>query len=105
MAVIEKAQKSAIGVVIQVTILEDGVAVDVSTVTTKQIIFRKPDGPAVTKTASFVNSGTDGKLKYTTIAGDLNESGLWDVQGYVVFAGGFDGRSDITQFEVEDNLA
>ncbi len=102
----EQVQLSAIGVAIVCTLTEDGSAVDVSAVTTKQVILKKPDsaGTVVTKTASFTNSGTDGKIQYTTIAGDLDTVGIWQVQGAVIFSGGFNGRSDIQQFEVKPNL-
>lgn len=102
----ESVQKDAIGVVIICTITEDGSAVDVSTVSTKQIILQKPDGSAaLTKTASFTNTGTDGKIQYTTISGDLNVTGIWNIQGAIVFSGGFSGRSDVQQFEVKGNLS
>src|SRR5262245_42640865 len=100
----ESVQKEAIGVAIICTIKEDGVAVDVSTVSTKQIIFRKPDGSTVTKTATFTSGGTDGKIQYTTVSGFLDMVGVWECQGYVVFAAGFDGRSDVQQFKVDANL-
>lgn len=102
----EVAQKNAIGVRIQVTIMEDNSPVDISAVTTKQIVFKKPDGTVTTETATNVTDGTDGKIEYRTVAGFLNVAGEWKAQGYVVFpGGGFDGRSDITQFEVAPNLA
>lgn len=100
----ESIQKSAIGVAIICTITEDGTAVNVSTVSTKQVILQKPDGTSVTKTASFTNTGTDGKIQYTTISGDIDTIGIWGVQGAVIFSGGFNGRSDVQQFEVKDNL-
>lgn len=102
----EQVQKNAIGVAIIATIQEDGALVNVSTVTTKQLIFRKPDlvGTLVTKTASFTTNGSDGKIQYLTEANFLDTPGVWKYQGYVVFPGGFDGRSDVQSFEVKDNL-
>lgn len=100
----ETLQQHAVGVRIQVTIIEDGSPVDISTVTTKEIVFLKPGGRSQSKTASFVNSGTDGKLEYVTESGFLNTSGDWQAQGYIVFPGGFDGRSDIVRFQVAKNL-
>ena len=35
------------------------------------------------KSASFLTDGADGILQYITIAGDIDESGIWYVQGYV----------------------
>lgn len=100
----EQAQKNAIGVAIKVTIEEDGSAVDVSAATTKELVFKKPNGTTVTKTAAFVNTGSDGKIKYVTESGFLDLVGYWQVQGNVAFSGGFSGRSDIQKFQVLGNL-
>lgn len=100
----EALQKSAIGVAIIATVKEDNAAVNVSSVTTKQLVLKKPDGSTVTKTAAFVTDGTDGKLQYVTISGDLDTAGTWEVQANVVFPSGFNGRSDVQSFEVRDNL-
>ncbi len=101
-------QENAIGATIEVTIEEDGVALNVSTVSSKQLVFRKPSGTVVTKTASFSTTGADGKLKYVTEAGFLNEhSGAqnWKVQGTVTFpGGGYSGRSEVVEFAVKGNL-
>ncbi len=105
----EFLQEDAVGAVIEVTILEDGVAVDVSTVTTKQLVFRKPGGTVVTKTAAFSSDGTNGKIRYVTESGFLNErsgSQNWKVQGAVVFpGGGYSGRSEVVEFAVKGNLS
>lgn len=99
-------QKDAVGAVIEVTITEDGVALDVSTVTTKQLVFRKPGGTVITKTASFTSDGTNGKIRYVTEAGFLDEAGsqTWKVQGAVVFSGGYSGRSEVVSFAVKPNI-
>ena|SRR3990167_7772613 len=100
----EEVQQDAIGVDIIVTIVEDGVAVDVSAVTTKQLIFTKPNNVSVTKTAAFTTDGVNGKIEFTSDSGFLDLSGVWSVQGYVVWTGGFNGRSVIQQFQVKPNL-
>jgi hypothetical protein len=102
----EQVQKNAIGVAVIGTITEDGLFQNVATVSTKTLVFRKPDVACtvVSKTATFVTDGTDGKIQYITEALFLDTVGVWECQGYVVFPGGFDGRSDIQFFEVKDNL-
>lgn len=100
----ESVQQNAIGVAIIATVKEDGVVVNIAAVSTKQLVFKKPNGITITKTASFVTDGTDGQLQYITEADFLDASGLWRVQGYVLFPAGFNGRSDITTFQVRDNL-
>jgi hypothetical protein len=94
-----------IGVLIKVTINDCGTdsAVDISTATTKQLIFTKPSGTKVTKSASFFTTGTDGILTYTTVSGDLDEIGTWQFQGYVVI-GTNEFTSTIDTFKVERNL-
>ena len=65
---------------------------------TLQIKWRKPSGTVVTKTASAV-SGSDTSITYTTVAGDLNEIGIFCIQG---IADGF--SSEIEEFEVSGTL-
>jgi hypothetical protein len=97
-------QKGAIGVIIELTITEDDVAVNLSSATTKNIVLRSPSGVVATKTGAFVTDGSDGKLKYTTTAeADLNEAGFWKAQAALVMTG-FTGRSSSAQFEVMSNL-
>lgn len=82
---------------------QDGTAQDISAATTKQIIFKKPDLTTSTKTAVLVNTGTDGKMKYKTISGDLDQIGAWSVQARVVLSTD-DFKSDIATFSVHPNL-
>lgn len=97
-------QENAIGVVFKLTVKEDGVIVDINSATTKQMIFTKADGVVLTKTASFLTDGTDGVLKYVSIAGDLTPAGDWQVQGRLVLPAGFDGKTSIVEFSVLGNL-
>lgn len=82
---------------------ENDVAVDLSGATTKSIIFSKPDGSTVTKSASFYTSGTDGILTYTTTTGDLDQPGNWRSQAYVILASG-KWYSSFGEFAVTGNL-
>jgi hypothetical protein len=100
----EVVQKEAINVAVIATIVEDGEVVDVSTVTTKELVFRKPNGTTLTKTASFFTDGTDGKIQYLAETDFFDVVGFWKVQGYVIFPAGFNGRSLINIFQVRDNL-
>lgn len=73
-----------VGTVFELAIVDTaGTAIDVSTASTKYIYFQDPSGNKVRQTAAFVSDGADGKIKYTTIAGDIDEAGNWGVQGYV----------------------
>jgi hypothetical protein len=81
-----------------------GLPVSLTGTTTLQIIFLKPSGIGVAKTAVITNSpGTDGKAYYRTIAADLNEIGDWEYQGYMVNSLG-SWHTDPIGFTVEANL-
>ena len=84
--------------------IKDGTAiVDVSAATTKEIKLKGPTGVTKVKTASFLTDGIDGVITYNTVANDLDEIGLWEIQSRVVVAGG-DFHSDVGRFEVHANL-
>lgn len=96
-----------LGTTFLLTITEaDGTtAVDVSTATKLQMIFEDSAGVSVTKTAVLNTTGTDGKIKYVSVAGDIDMAGTWRVQGYVEFGSGASKYySGITEFIVYDNL-
>lgn len=96
--------KSDIGTIFLITVKDGTTAVDISGAATKQILFRKPDNSTlVTQTASFTTDGTDGKMQYTSVSGDLDTGGTWRIQVYLVI-GGNEFRSDISTFEVHGNL-
>ena len=75
----------------------DGLALDISTATTTTIFLKnnKPNLDVISKTATNVNDGTDGKMTATTTTTDIDEDGLgiWQYEGYVVI----DGRPYHTQ--------
>ena len=76
------------GTVLTVTLIEAGAAVDISSTTTRQFIITRPDKTILTVTAVFVTNGTDGQLTYTTVAGDINQSGLYSLEAKVIYSTG-----------------
>lgn len=98
-----------IGTIIEVTIKDGASVLDISSFTTKQFIFKRPDNTTVTKNASFSTDGSDGKLRYTIVSGDLNQQGLgntdnpWKLQVYLATVTN-NWRSDIISFDVYGNL-
>ena len=94
---------SDVGTILRITIQDGGVAVDVSSATTQEIFLRKPSGTKLKKTSSFQTDGTDGIIQYTTISGDIDEGGIWRIQGHVIISAG-EFFTDIGEFEVEKNL-
>ena len=78
-----------IGTIFRLTIVDTaGAAINVSMATVKYIYFQKPDGTKKKKTAAFYTDGSDGKIQYTTVSGDIDQAGLWQVQGYVETSSG-----------------
>jgi hypothetical protein len=100
----DRVMENAEGIKLRLTIKDsDGVAVDISTATTKEIYFRKPDGTTVSKTGTFNTDGTDGKLYYSTESGFLTPNGKWHLQAYVVI-GTVLARSTLVTQLVEANV-
>jgi len=92
------------GTTFQITLTDsDGVAVDISSATTKQILFEKPDGTPLTKTAGFATDGTDGIIQWVATAGVLGLFGLWKIQGRVS-AVSFQYSSEKGDFRLGTNL-
>ena len=93
-----------IGTVFEVTLMDDIVVVDISSASVMQIVFEKADGTKVINTAVFTSNGVDGKMQFvTTVAGDLDQTGNWKIQGIVTLPTG-KWSSDISKFKVYGNL-
>ena len=97
-------QENAIGVDIVYTVLDDaGVAKDISLATDLKLIITKANGARVEKTAVFVTDGTDGKLKYVSVAGDLSPHGTYEVQADFTL-GNYVGPTQVDVFDVLKSL-
>ena len=92
-----------IGVNFNITVMNYTVPLDVSNADDIYIIFQKPDSSDLTKTAALTTNGTDGKIKYTTVAGDLDQIGTWQIQARVDF-GASVFSTDIQKFKVYRNI-
>jgi hypothetical protein len=95
--------QSDIGTLFVATVQQDTSVINISAASTLEFVFEKPSGSSMTKTASLYSDGTDGKMEYATVAGDLDETGSWRVQAYVALAT-WQGKSDVHTFEVHPNL-
>lgn len=95
--------KNNVGTVFQVTITEDGSAVDISSTTSRLIRFKKPGGTTVEKSGTLVGGGTSGIMNYTAESGFLDACGTWKIQGFVDF-GDDEHYSDVAKFKVYPNL-
>lgn len=93
-----------IGTVIRGTIYDEAGAVqNISDATVKRFIFKKADGTVIQRSGSFYTDGSDGKIQYTTVSGDLNSAGRWRVQPYVETPDG-SWTGDTEEFFVENTL-
>ena len=72
--------KDNYGVAMELTVVQDNVAQDVSAFTAVYYVFRDPSGVVTTKTAAFKTDGTDGVCTYTLADGDIDSIGQWRVQ-------------------------
>ncbi len=97
---------SDIGSVIIATISSAGVVANVSDASdsgTKELVFRDPSENLLTKNAVFTTNGTDGKIQYTSVAGDFDEAGRWRIQAHISDADE-DYFANVGEFTVLGNL-
>ena len=76
-----------IGTIIRVTIKDGGTAVDVSSSSSVVFTAHPPQGSAKSWTASHNSDGSDGVEDYTTLTGDIDTAGEWQIQALVTFSG------------------
>jgi len=92
-----------IGTIFQLEVQEDDVAVDISAAISIDFYFGAPSGATKSKVGEFVTDGTDGLIRYTTIADDLDEVGPWQVQAKVELPA-WEGHTSIVDFSVYPNV-
>lgn len=90
--------------IIDTLIDQDGQIIDLAPTSLRQMVFRKTDGSLLTKTASLLTDGADGKLVYTVISGDLDQIGKWVQQSYIELPTG-KWRGRLNPFTVHPNLS
>ena len=103
----EEVHYNDIGTVFLVTVNDcvsgTSTILDVSTASSLSLVFKSPSGASSTKPATLYTDGTDGKIYYTTVDGDLNQIGTWRIQAIVNIGGGI-YRSDVGTFKVFENI-
>lgn len=92
-----------IGTEIRVTVMDGSSLLDVSTATVKKILFKHKTGVTFSRDAAFVTDGTDGKIKYILVQGDIDLQGKWELQVYLEFSTGKWHSSKAT-FEAAANI-
>jgi len=103
----EEVHYNDIGTVFLVTVNDcvsgTSTILDISTASSLSLVFKSPSGASNTKPATLYTDGTDGKIYYTTVDGDLNQVGTWRIQAIVNIGGGI-YRSDVGTFKVFENI-
>lgn len=80
-------RKGDIGTELVVVVVDEGDdAINVSAASLLEIYLQKPGGDVLAKTAVLDGSGADGKIKYETVLDDLDEEGVWQIQGRVTLS-------------------
>jgi hypothetical protein len=80
------------------TVILLNTGVDVSAATVKKMRVRKPSGTVVEWTAT-TPPGQNNYLTYTTIAGDIDQAGVWSIQAQVTMAS-WSGVGNVAAFVV-----
>ena len=93
-----------IGLVVEVQFTCNGVPDTIPADALLEMRFFKPNGQSMSRPAVLSTDGTDGKIRYTMVDGDLDYAGRWMYQGFVTLVGGDRWASDIQNFTVEETL-
>ena len=90
------------GLTINLTVADSkGKGIDISAATATEYEIEDPKRNIATVTASFVNTGADGKLTYLLQSGDLDEGGVWKVRVKITEGGTKCYRTEKLEFPVE----
>jgi hypothetical protein len=98
--------KDDIGTRFLMTIKDDGDLVNISGVSgssVHQISFRKPSDTVINRNATLQDYGISGVMFYDTVAGDLDEAGVYKLQAKVIVPSGT-YYTDIYTFKVNSNI-
>ena len=93
------------GTVLRFTIKEGSAALDVSSATVLTLKLKRKDKTIQEHDMVFTTDGTDGKVEYVTLTGDIpaGNKGKWQAQVYLEMPGGKWHTSKV-DVEVDDNV-
>jgi hypothetical protein len=80
---LQSIQQGDINTTLQITVEDGGVVVNI-TGGTGTMYLLPPDGSVKTLNSISIPTGTDGIMTKVTVSGDIDEPGLWRIQGKVV---------------------
>lgn len=85
------------------TVKDNGLAIDISTASQVDMIFRRPNQEKFYRSATLLNSGINGQIYYDSVSGDFINSGMHKLQAIVYLPSGT-YYTDIYSFQVHCNL-
>lgn len=97
-------QVGSVGFTFNVQLISNFQSMNVSDATSKKIYFLKPDGTKSNHDLVFLNDGSNGKLYYSTVAGDIDQAGTWKMQANIVTPSD-NWWTSIQTFTVQGNLS
>ncbi len=106
MAELQEVHVSDAGTKFAFTYRDGAAVVNISSATTQQAFFLKPDNTILTKVTVFTSppgDGSTGLAEYIALAADLNQNGIWEVQGRVILSNGT-WSSNRCRFRVHGNI-
>ena len=95
-----------IGTRFLITVKDDGNPVNISGVSggsIHQLNVRKPSDTVINRNATLVDYGISGVMYYDSVAGDLDEVGMYKLQAKVVIPSGT-YYTDVYTFKVHSNI-
>lgn len=102
MAITERIHLGDIGTIFRVTIMEEGVGVNLVGYTSILFRFKRPDGE-ILEVAAEIEDEDEGIVSYTTVDGDLNLTGRWWLELDIDLPG-WQGKTSKKSFFVYENL-
>ena len=66
-------------------------------------VFRRPDQTTFERSSGSIITSSGSYFRYTSVSGDINQSGTWAIQCYVTDGVG-SWRSEVKEFVVYPNL-
>lgn len=75
-----------IGTILEATVKEDDASVNLVGSTSVKFSAHPPGGTVKSFIAAFTSDGSDGKVRYTTLDGDINVPGTWRIQVLITFS-------------------
>lgn len=86
-----------------ITVKEDTTVVNISGAEALSIFIRKPDDTLIARSGNLHTDGTDGKMYYDIVSGDLNAAGHYRLQGRVALSSST-YYTNIYHFQVHCNV-